>query len=306
MNKYASIFESILRSLDGKAGIIWPAVVESFKFLKDAVMFRDDGVVSESLDVFKSSMLANALEFFNDVYDVKIVSHDAFLDSILDKKPEKHFQPDDFVVILKFDFCSYGEFISCFSKAFKKSKEELEQDDDVCGFFDRLVNDSFKAAYAKTEDAGRRYSVFIIDNRGCTVSIVKHEMIHYLQSVCGIGYVDNKKLIGRFQSDDTYGLIDKNHLSEVFSREEMLPYVHGFCYVLEDHGIRSTRDALDVLDKFLCFNGDPNSYIEYCKALDEYGWFAGEKTPIHMIMLAAIHRKSMKVFRTVVAKYFKN
>ena len=88
-------------------------------------------------------------------------------------------------------------------------------------------------------------------------------------------------------------------------RSEMFPYANNFCYALELHGVKTVDEALEIFEKFTTMREDetPEKFIERCKNLPEYAWL-NEAGRISIHMLTTIHRRSLKIFEILVAKYF--
>lgn len=301
---FRSIFESIMKSLDEKDGLVYPRP-SSMKFLKNAVFFNENGVIEESLDVFPSSMFRKTLALIDDVHGrFKAFSQAEFVATIEAELPSKPLITDDAVIVMKSNLKLYSELISCFSGAFDLAEEKLQADPDFKAFYEHLFNDGACAVYVNMEDRGKDYSLIIIDRNKVNQRIVRHEMIHWLQHMFGVWIVKNAKYLKINASSDTYGLIQSEKLPAVFSRTEMVPYIHDVCYVLEDHNIATVDEALEVFDKFIEFDGDSLAYISRCKSMPEYAWFKGEPTPVHMLMLAVVHGRNLKVFKATIAKYF--
>ena len=307
METFNLTFESLMRALDEKQGLHWPHI-KSLDFLKNAALFGENGIITEDrqLDIFPKEMFRRTLSFFNDIKNgVKIVGENEFL-STLDGFDihQKRLVENDIILIMKFEFDNFEKLLKAFGKAFGKSQEELRKDPGSQEFFDKINSQDIKAAFAEVDEDSRHYSVFLINKGNCSLNVIMHEIIHYLQAVFGAGVIENqKKLKWKFQND-VYGLIQPGKLDVVFSRKELVPYIHSICYILEDHGIKTVKEALGILQKFLKYNGSPEEYISYCKRLPEYSWFTDEETPIHMLMLGVIYGRNMALFKTVMAKYF--
>ncbi len=305
MKNFNFIFESLLKSFDEKSGISYPHM-NSFRFLKNAVLFDETGIINEDLDVFPSEVFNRTLSFFNDTSNnVKLVKQYEFLDTIdLKLDEEKNRFKNDIIIVLKFNFKMYSELLNCFRKVFSKSIEEMQNDPNIEEFYERLFNSSSSAAFVDMVDENSHFSIFLLNKNEYTLNVVKHEMIHYLQNTFGVGIVNNKKYLKINTSNETYGLISKDKLMQVFSKDDLIPYIHNICYEFEDHGIHTLDDALKTLDKFLKYDGNPKEYIENCKSLNEYEWFINEKTPIHMLMLSVIYRRNLNVLKVIIGKYF--
>lgn len=88
-------------------------------------------------------------------------------------------------------------------------------------------------------------------------------------------------------------------------RSEMSPYANNFCYALELHGVKTVDEALEIFEKFTTMREDetPEKFIERCKNLPEYAWL-NEAGRISIHILATIHKRSLKIFEILVAKYF--
>ena len=301
---FRSIFESIIKSLDEKDGLTYPRPT-SFKFLKNAIFFNENGVIEESLDVFPSSMFRKTLALIDDMHGTfKAFSQAEFIATIEAELPSKLLIKDETVIVMKVNLKSYTELVSCFSGAFGVEEEQVQADPDFYAFYDRLFDIGADAVYVSLEDRGKDYSLIIIDKHKVNHRIIKHEMIHWLQHMYGVGIVKNAKYLKINTNNDTYGLIPSEKLPAVFSRTEMVPYIHSICYMLEDHRVSTVDEALKVFGKFIEFDGDPLAYIDRCRRMPEYAWFKGEATPVHMLMLAVVHGRNLKVFKTIIAKYF--
>ena len=103
-----------------------------------------------------------------------------------------------------------------------------------------------------------------------------------------------------------HGIVSEEKI-DASSRSEMSPHAHNFCYALELHGVKTVNEALEIFDKFTMMREDetPKKFIERCKNLPEYAWFDKlERISVHMLMLTAIHRRSLKIFKILIAKYF--
>lgn len=103
-----------------------------------------------------------------------------------------------------------------------------------------------------------------------------------------------------------HGIVSEEKI-DVSRKSEMSPYVHNFCYALELHGVKTVDEALEIFEKFTTMREDetPEKFIERCKNLPEYAWLdESGRISAHMLMLAAIHRRSLKIFEILIAKYF--
>ena len=300
------VFESLMKSLDEKNGLHWPNV-KSFEFLKNALFFNENGLITEDLDVFPIEMFRNALALFNDINtNVKMLKQSEFLETIDNAASFKDNKlENDNIIVLKFNFKSYSQLLNCLRKAFNKTIEELKDDADVNEFYENLFNGSCSASLTETTDGNMHYSVFLLDKDNYSLNVVRHECIHYLQKCFGVGIVENMKYLKVNTSNETYGLLKNENLMEVFNGKEMIPYIHNICYAFEENGIHTLNEALQSFDKFMKNEDEsPEEYISRCKSLDEYEWFENERTPIHMLMLAVIYRRNLKIFKTIIGKYF--
>lgn len=299
--------ESILRSLDRKDGLELPPSDISLDFLNDAVVFGDNGLVSEGkIDIFPSDMFRRTLAMLDDIGPgVKLLSQAELL-STLDwkEKPKKAPATNDLVIVMKFNFKIFSKLVECLGKIFpEKSLNEIQDDPAVDALFERIF--SSRGAFAKIEENGKAWSLLMLNLQSPSPETVKHEMIHYLQSEFGVGFIE--KYLKMSWDKETYGLIEAANLDKVFSRSEMSPYAHNFCYALELHGVKTVAEALEIFEKFTTMREDetPEKFIERCKNLPEYAWLdESERISAHMLMLAAIHKRSLKIFKILIAKYF--
>lgn len=307
MKKFELALESLMKSLDAREGLEWPHS-KDFSFLRDAVLFNEDGVISESkqLDVFPKEMFRKTLSLVDEVGTrCQIFSQREFLETVdgLDLSAEKPLVNEK-VLVLKFNFNLYNDLLETLCKAFNVPSEELRDDPDVDAFYTRIFEDNAAAAFCQIEDHGESFSVFLINKGQCSLNIIMHEMIHFMQHVFGRGFIESKKLLKINLRNDTYGLVESSKLEKIFRRDELLPYIHNICYVFEDHGVKTVQEMLDVLGKFLEYDGEPEKYITRCQSLDEYKWFRSEETSIHMLMLSVIYGRSMRLFKMIMGKYF--
>lgn len=307
--KFNKIFENIIKGLDEKSGVHYPINISSFKFLRKAVFFNENGLITESdnsnsIDVFNLNDLKEAVDFLRSIdVNVKIMYASELLS--MTKEIFNLIRDDQFCMIFKLDLTSFDELIACFERAMNKNADDLIEDPDVEDFFRRLNDSEAKAAFSSFEDDGNHYSLFLI-SRDCSDQVLCHELIHFIQYETKKGFIKNKRYLKVNPNNDTFGLLDKKNLIKVFNSSELVPYVHGICYVFEKNGISTLRDALNSYDKFKKMKETPERYISYCRSLPEYSWFEpGEKTPIHMLMLAVIYGRNLKIFDTIIAKYFK-